>query len=374
MKVAIIGSRGYPSTYSGFETLLRRLSPFLVGQGHEVRVYCRTGRKMSFRWRSSFHEGVEQRYTPGIEGKATSTLSYGLSACIDAAGWRPDVALVLNVANGYYLPFLKARDIPTAVNVDGIEWERAKWSPLGRAVFRQGAKLSAKYADALVADSLAIKAYWNDVFSRDSSYISYGGDIVKEPGTDLLLPRGLKPGRFVLTVARMVPENRLDLLLDAFEHLPAGTELVIVGSSVGRSELEDRVRSLATSKSNVTWLGHVSDQRLLSQLWGHCGAYWHGHSVGGTNPSLLQALGHGAPVIALDTVYNREVLEKMDQVCPGDSSLLAAQLGELLADEAIREKLKQRGREIVGERYRWPDVCERYENVLSELSNHRIVV
>lgn len=361
-RFAILGSRGYPSTYSGFETLVRELSPRLQAAGHDVEVYCRAQR--TGRTRTDQVDGITRVWTAGLEGKATSTLSYGLTSTLDARRRRPDAALILNVANGYYLPLLRRAGVPTVVNVDGIEWERDKWSRLGKAVFRTGARATARWADHLVADSEAIREYWQRTFDRDSHFLPYGAPVLNEVASDRLAELGLKSGQFLLVVGRVVPENNLEVFLDALQRMGHSVPAVVVGSAVGRSTLQDRLSTTAAAHPSFSWLGHVHDQNLLTQLWGHCGAYWHGHSVGGTNPSLLQALGCGAPVLAVDTVYNREVLGGADQVCPPRADQVAVRLTALMADSAERQRLAAAGRATVLHRYQWDEVCSGYEELL----------
>ena len=154
-RVAIIGTRGYPSYYGGFETLLRYLVPYLTEHGWDVEVYCRRDIEIldSDATERGDHPAVKQVFTLGVESKSLSTLSFGLTSCAHAAWKKPDAALVMNVANGYWLPLLKARNIPTAVNVDGIEWDRAKWGRAAKKVFLLGARMTAKHATTLVFDA-----------------------------------------------------------------------------------------------------------------------------------------------------------------------------------------------------------------------------
>lgn len=362
LNVVLIGSRGYPSTYGGFETFVRRLAPWLVRRGHDVAVYGhgRPGR----RWLHSVDlEGVEARTTHGLPSASLSTLTYGLTACLDAAGRRPDVALLMNVANGFYLPALRARGIPTAVNVDGIEWERGKWGRAARQVFQAGAGWTARFADAIVVDSTAIGDHWRERFGRDSVFIPYGADTVLPTGG---APLSLPPRGYVLGVARLVPENNIDLLLDVAERLP-GTPVVFVGDSATDSDLRRRMES-ASTRGVVRWLGHVRDQELLTQLWAHCGAYFHGHSAGGTNPSLLQAMAARAPVVAFDTVYNREVLGPGAPMVDRDPDRAARVMSSVLADRVLQSALVERQLHTVRERYSWDSVNHAYESLLVSLA------
>ncbi len=369
-KLAIIGSRGFPSTYGGYETLVRYLARHMVRAGHEVTVYCRARDENRRIW---ITEGVRCVATPGRDTKTLSTLSFGLTSIADASFRRFDAALVLNIANGFWVPALRAARIPFAVNTDGIEWEREKWNAAGKAAFKAGAHMTAKTAPALVCDSEAIGAIWKDLFGRSSVFIPYGGDVVETPGRDRLDAVGFDDTPYILVVARLAPENNVELTLDAVERLNGERmKTVIVGSANFDSPIEHRLKALAKSGA-VTWLGHVDDQRLLTQLWANSAAYIHGHSVGGTNPALLQALGAGAPTLALDTPYSREVLSADDQLFPHDAEALAERIRGVIQDANLQEVMRKRGRKIIQERYTWQDVCERYTDLLVTLAEGRPV-
>ncbi|MBT1620445.1 DUF1972 domain-containing protein [Curtobacterium flaccumfaciens pv. flaccumfaciens] len=360
-RVAIIGTRGYPSYYGGFETAVRRLVPNLADAGWDVTVYGRKGTQNDDPTRDP---RVAVRQTRGIESKALSTLTYGLTASSDAIVRGSDVALVMNVANGFWLPFLRLRGIPTVVNVDGIEWERAKWGKLARAVFRAGAWLTAKFADTIVVDAEAIGDYWRKKFGRESVFIPYGGDL--DAGFDV--PLGLRRRQYVLVVARFVPENTIAEFLEAAEALADEHDVVIVGSSGYGGELDERARALADGNEKVQWLGHLSDDRLLHALWEHAGVYFHGHSVGGTNPALVQAMALGAPTVALDTVYNREVLG-VDHTAfvPAEPREIASAIVTVLGDPEQQEHMSALATERARHRYSWRSVAEGYEAALRQL-------
>lgn len=367
MRISIVGSRGYPSTYGGFETLVRHLAPWLTTRGHDVTVYAREERHR-FRFAISSHEGVRRVFTPGVAGKNSSTLTHGFSASARESILREsDAVLVLNVAHGPMLPMFRAAKVPTLVNVDGLEWERDKWGRVAKTVFRTAARLTAHYADGLIADSVSIADHWRREFARESTFIPYGAEESMALHR-LPHPLRLEPGKYLLCVARLVEENNVDMLIDAARRLGPSTPVVIVGSGSPGTRLESmRQAHHQPYDVDLRWLGHIGDQALLHTLWSNTGAYWHGHSVGGTNPALLQAMQCGAPVVAFDSVFNREVLGDDGFFCQNPSELAASVL-KLLSDGESRGKQVIRQQEIIAARYQWDDVCRAYEEALSQLA------
>lgn len=348
--VSILGTRGYPSYYGGFETLVRHIAPYLADAGWEVTVY---GRKSAVELDDPHrHYGVTSVLTPGIDSKSASTLSHGLFATASVLRQRPDVVLALNVANGYFLPMLRAAGIPVAMNVDGLEWERDKWGSLAKRMFRAGADLSARYATQLIYDSLEVEAYWREAYGRAGDFIPYGG---KSP-RQLPLPPHVIRGAYVLYVARFTPENSLTDFLEAAESLPISIPVIIVGSSGYGGMFDEQVRRLSAVRPNIRWYGHVADDDLLLALWQHCGVYFHGHTVGGTNPALVQAMACGAPIVAADNRYNREVLGAGGMYTTVSASAIACSLTQVLSSSTLRHRLSANAIERAAAHYTWDDV------------------
>jgi glycosyltransferase involved in cell wall biosynthesis len=367
LKIAILGSRGYPSTYGGFETFVRVLAPNLRARGHEVTVYGRMNRP---RHRRFFEGDIGVIDVLGLDSKQLSTLSSGLTASVDAALRGFDAAIVVNVANAFFLPFLRARGIGTVLNVDGLEWERGKWGRAAQAAFRSGAKLAAKWSDRLVADSRAISATWLRDFGVEPTFIPYGADLVASNGSRRVTQLGLEHEQYVLVVARFAPENNIDLTLDAIDLLTPRPPLVVVGTGNYRSPLDSRLDRLE-GRGEVLRLGHVNDPDLLNDLWSHAGVYVHGHSVGGTNPALLQALAAGAPTLAFPSPFNDEVVGTPRLLYERAPSRLAHRVRDVLASPGVREEMRTLGRARIAAAYQWSDVCDAYERELSLVAERR---
>lgn len=289
-------------------------------------------------------------------------MTYGFTACWSAFVQKPDVALIMNVANGYWIPLLRMRGIPTLVNVDGIEWERAKWGRLAKFIFHTGAKFTARFGSRMVYDSLEIARRWKAEFGLDGDFIPYGGDVPDElPVVDGLTHRG-----YILAVARFVPENTIPEFLEAAVSLSEKWPIVIVGSTGYGGDLDEKAAQLDREHANVHWLGHVSDDQKLLSLWQHSGAYFHGHSVGGTNPALVQAMAAGAPIVARDTPYNREVLGEGAVVVQPSPEAIVRALDGAMSDVGALEAGVARNRARAIEQYSWHGVCSSYDAALTQ--------
>lgn len=347
--------------------MLRHLVPYLLKEDHTVDVYCRGGvPKPSDEQTGQHQDKLNQIFTKGIESKSISTLSFGLSSAINASRRKPDIALVMNVANGYWLPLLRSKRIPTIVNVDGIEWDRDKWGPIAKTVFRTGATMTARFADQLIVDSENIGNRWKDDFGRESVFIPYGGT---QETAEEITPK-YDPGTYVLYVARFVPENSILEFAQAAEEISQTHQVVIVGSSGYAGEIEERIEKLSERNSKIDWLGHINDDAQLHSLWRNSGAYYHGHSVGGTNPALVQAMACGAAVVARDTIYNREVLGDAGIYAEHDPTDISAKVANVLADRRLRDRMKVRSKLRQQEHYTWDAVCRKYESAMEETILH----
>lgn len=356
MKIAIVGSRGFPSTYGGFETFVREFAPFAAGEGHEVTVYGHGNDEPSSYW----VDNVQVINVVGSQSKSAATATHGLNAFLDARRRSFDVALVLNPANGPFLPLLRC---PSVVNPDGLEWRREKWGPIAKGAFLSGALAVARWADEIVVDSLAIGRYWRVAFKRDTTFIPYGADVVLDHDADPVRELGLEPGNYALSVARLAPENNVELAVHALARMPSDATLLVVGDANYHSPTVALLRNVQRRDARLKWVGRIDDQQLLGTLWGNAAVHLHGHSVGGTNPALLQGMGHGAGPIAFRSPFNQEVLGCTDRLYR-DSYELADLWTNVLDRPIAQERWKQRCQERVAEHYSWRSVCRDYLKVL----------
>lgn len=372
MKIAMVGTRGVPARYGGFETCVEEVGRRLVERGHEVVVYCRTplaDGTGSAPVLPTEHLGMQLVQLPAVRHKVLETLSHtGLSAA-HAFVHRPDVALVFNAANSVFLPAFRAAGIPVATHVDGLEWRRAKWGGAGRSFYRKAESLAVRWSDALIADADGISDYYRDEFDADTVRIAYGAPIIdaSEIGHAGIAELGLAPQGYHLVVARFEPENHVDVIVDGYVRSSADKPLVVVGSAPYSDQYTARVRALGDDR--VRFLGGVWDQNLLDQLYANSATYLHGHSVGGTNPSLLRAIGAAAPSICFDVEFNREVTRAAGRYFANPDDVARA----VEAAEADPAATAARGRagQARARDYDWDDVAGRYEQLCAELPARR---
>lgn len=305
LDIGVYGARGVPSTYSGYETFLTAFLPELVTRGHSVTMYCRR----SGPDRPRTYRGVRNVYLPSIETKQLSTMTHGMIASIAARAHRHDVVLAVNVANAPFCALARYTGQPIVLNTDGQEWLRGKWGRVARSYFLRSARIASRSANALVADSIGMAEIYAAQFGARSTVIPYPWTALPVPAEPTVLrEHGLVAGRFVCLAGRLIPENNAVPLVESYLAGTMDWPFVVLGEANYDSPVERRLRSLASGDARLRLLGHVSDRSSFASIIGSAGVYLHGHSVGGINPSLVEAMGSRALIVALDTVFNREAL------------------------------------------------------------------
>ena len=303
-------------------------------------------------------------YLPAMRRRSLETLSHtGLSAA-HLFLRRADAAIVFNAANSPWLPVLRAAGIPVATHVDGLEWKRAKWGTWGKRYYRVAESLAVRWSDALIADAAGIQEYYRREFGVDSTRLAYGAPILDPGNADRLGELDLEPDKYHLVVARFEPENHVHLIVEGYAKSTAELPLVVVGSAPYADAYTRHLKALGDAR--VRFIGGVWDQDLLDQLYANARVYWHGHSVGGTNPSLLRAMGAGAAVNAFDVNFNREVLGDNGRYFAG-ADVIPALLDDAedpLSDTALRGKQSQ----VDALAYDWNAVADGYEALCHELA------
>ncbi len=360
MRLAILGTRGIPARYGGFETLAEELSARLAARGHEVTVYTRSRYAQAglSRWR-----GAKIRVLPTIPTKYLDTVAHGILSGFDAAWERYDAVLVCNAINAAFsfLPRLLGRT-RVVLNVDGLERNRRKWNALGRLAYRFSEALSTRLPDAVVSDALVIRDYYRQRYGFPSLFIPYGGDLPEPRGAETLERLGLAREGYVLYVSRLEPENNAEAVVRAYREVPGDAPLVVVGDAPYAGGYIAGVKSCADAR--VLFPGAIYGEGYRQLLAG-AAVYVQATEVGGTHPALVEALGYGRVVCYHHSPENEEVAG--GAALPFDvrrPETLARLLRAILGDPGSYSVWKERARDRARERYRWEDVTDRYESVL----------
>lgn len=359
----MVGTRGVPAAYGGFETAVEEVGRRLADRGHRVVVYTRGSAS-----REKHYLGMDVVHLPAVPIKQVETLSHtGFSALHLTTRRRPDAAFVFNAANSPFLPLLRLRRVPVALHMDGLEWRRSKWGPRGKAYYRWAEQFGVRQADALIADAPGIADYYEHQFGVPTELIRYGAPILESPQLQRLDELDLEPGAFHVAVARFEPENHVREIVEGYRRSGAQHPLIVVGSAPYAAAYTQQVAAAAEGDSRIRLIGGVYDQELLDALYAGALTYAHGHSVGGTNPSLLRAIGAGTAVIAFDVPFNREVLDGQGWFFrSADDAAQAFDDAESALDRvsAVSETVRARAHE----HFRWSEVTDAYEALAHELS------
>ena len=366
MKVSIIGSRGYPYVYSGYETLIKHLAEGLVSKGVDVTVYCHKG---LFDEMPKYVNGVELVYLPTIERKSLSQLIHSFLSFVHLLFHRPDVVFVVNAANGPFGLLTKVFRIPSCINVDGLEWLRPKWKGLGAKYFKWSARQATKFYDLIINDSDEMKRVYQETFGVDSEVIAYGGIIRKSKNPGLISQWELIPDGYYLVVGRLIPDNNADIIVKGFLASNSKRKLVIVGDVPYRDEYADKIK--ATTDPRMVFTGYVTDQDQLAELYHQAYAYFHGHEYGGTNPTMLKALAYGSAILALETPFNREMLNDTEfgLYFEKQSESIRQLVNRVDVDQELMQGLKENSIKGIKQKYTWNYVVDQYYGVFKRLSN-----
>jgi glycosyltransferase involved in cell wall biosynthesis len=357
VRIALLGTRGIPANYGGFETFAEELSTRLVQRGHEVTVYGRQ------RYPEPLYRGVRLQYLSTIRHKYLETIAHTFLSTLHLLAHRADVALYCNGANAIFTPLPRLAGMPVALNVDGIERKRKKWNRVARAWYLASEWLATFCPSQVITDALAIQTYYLERWGKRTTFIPYGADVGQLDTSDALDGLGLERRRYFLYVSRMEPENHALAVREAFERVSTPMKLALVGDAPYADDYIRRVRD--TRDPRIVIPGAIYGQGYR-ELGSHCFAYIHATEVGGTHPALIEAMGRGALVLYRNTPENDEVAGGAG--IPFEPEELAAKIELALAmPEERRDLLRRKAMERVRERYSWDAVTDQYERLLKAL-------
>lgn len=366
MKIAILGTRGIPNNYGGFEQCAEYLSVGLVEKGHAVTIYSPAFHP----YKENHYKGVKiiKKASPqNIFGQSASNFIYDYLCLKDAVKQDFDIILELGlITSSLSIIFCRKRGKIIVTNIDGLEWKRPKWNKIVQKVTKTLEKYGIKYSDYLIADNIAMQQYIYNEYNRDSEFISYGAIDAKMPNARCLLEYGINTNNYLLSIARLEPENNLEMMFDAYVESGIKIPYFVVGqhlTSYG-DFLKDKYRD-----KGIIFLGGIFNKDNLDNIRYYSTFYLHGHSVGGTNPALLEAMAAQTFILAHDNEFNKSVVKSNAFYFDSVSAL-----AELLKDREIIKKKKtfvKNNLTRIDKVYRWSIVINQYESYFKSILDNK---
>ena len=361
MKLGILGTRGIPNHYGGFEQFAAFVSVHLVERGHEVSVYCSSLHP----YQESSWKGVNLIHCQDFEDKigTAGQFIYDLNCILDSRKRDFDVLLQLGYTSSSVWSFLFSSKYSLATNMDGLEWKRSKFSKPVQTFLKKAESWAVKASDVLIADSIGIQDYLRKKYELESTYIAYGAELFEAPDEVLLEEFDLKPYQYHLLVARIEPENNIQTILEGYAASKQELPFVVIGKM--ETPLAESLQAAYASNPNIRFIGGVYDQLKLNNLRHFSNLYFHGHSVGGTNPSLLEAMACSALVAPFDCIFNRSII--------GDEAFYFENSNQvkILIDKGVSDQKRQvliaENRKKIAEEFSWEAIASAYENLLCNL-------
>jgi glycosyltransferase involved in cell wall biosynthesis len=357
MRIAVVGTRGIPANYGGFETFAEELSTRLAERGHAVTVYCREKPK------ANVYRGVRLQYLPTIRHKYFDTIAHTFLSTLHILTQRYDVLLYCNAANAIFTAWPRLLGMPTALNVDGLERRRKKWNRVAKAWYLLSEWLATWCCSAVVSDAGNIRAYYSRRYGKESTFIPYGAEVGPVEQDCAVRKLGLVPGRYVLYVSRMEPENNALMVRQAFEEVDTDCKLALIGDAPYSDEYIRQVKD--TRDPRVLIPGAIYGDGY-HQLQSHSAVYVQATEVGGTHPALIEAMGRGALVLYLSTSENEEVAG--DGGVPFTTDLVQKLSWALSLSDEERQEWGRRAMERVSRLYSWDAVTSQYEELFRTIA------
>jgi glycosyltransferase involved in cell wall biosynthesis len=358
LKIGILGSRGIPNAYGGFEEFAQHLAEGLVKKGHEVFVY----NSSLHPYKEKTWRGAHIIHCTDWEDKleAAGQFIYDFNCILDARKRDYDILLQLGYTSNSIWHWLWPKNTVNIVNMDGLEWKRTQYSKPVRQFIKKAEAWAAKHADYMVADSRGIQQHISDTYQKQSVFIPYAAEVFIRPDSSLLKQHQLQPYQYYLVVSRLEPENNVAMIIEGYMNSKQNGELVIVG---GINKFGKQLQTKYKSKK-IKFIGAVYDKSILNNLRHFSRLHFHGHSVGGTNPSLLEAMACQCNIAAHNNIFNKAILK-------GDAEYFsnAAEVSAILNSEyyeigsALR---KEKNLRKIDEIYNWENIVDAYECLMIE--------
>lgn len=370
MKIALLGTRGVPASYSGFETCVEQLGKRLVQRGHEVTVYCRSHH---ISYAEPAYEGMRLVKLPTIANKYLDTLVHSFVSSVHALRQGYDIGLYFIAGNSPVTWIPRLAGTKTLLNVDGLDWKREKWPELAKKYIQLAEFLATKLPNAYLTDSHVVQGYYRDRFNSEPPYIPYGSDIEHVPAGETLQQWGLESGKYVLFVGRMVPENCIHHLIEAFRGLQTDLKCVVVGDAAYAEEYKAQLHALGAGDERVVFTGYVFG-RGYHELGSNAHIFVETSGVGGTHPALVEAMAFGSCVVVNDTPENLETIGNAGFGYDGKqgAASLRKVLQFLLGQPAVVDSYRALARERAQAVYSWDAVTDAYERMFYTLTRAQL--
>jgi glycosyltransferase involved in cell wall biosynthesis len=363
VKIALLGTRGIPANYGGFETCAEELGARLVQRGHDVTVYCRSHH---VHYREPVYRGIRLVRLPTIPNKYLDTITHATISTLHALTQGYDVVLMFIAGNSpiSFVPRLAGQRV--ALNVDGLDWKRRKWPPLAKKYIQFAEWLATKLPNAVITDARHVQSYYRNHYHTETTFIAYGADVAPLPAGDYLSRYDLEPRKYVLFVGRLVPENCVHHLVNAFGQLETDMRCVIVGDAPYADTYIQALK--ARAGANVVFTGYLYGDGYR-ELSSHAYAFVESSEVGGTHPALLEAMAFGNVVIVNDTRENVETIGEAGLSYDGreGSAALTRVLQTVIDQPALAEEYRCRAQERVAQHFTWDAVTDQYEDLFRRM-------
>lgn len=361
LKIALMGTRGIPASYSGFETCVEQLGQRLVERGHDVTVYCRSHH---ITYTEPVYKGMRLVKLPTIANKYLDTMVHSLISSLHAVPQRYDVALYFIAGNSPVTWILRPLGTKTLINVDGLDWKREKWPALAKKYIQFAEYLATRLPTGYLTDSKVVQQYYRDTYGSVPPYIPYGSDVDILPPGETLRQFGLEPGRYVLFVGRLVPENCAHHLVEAFRQLDTDLKCVIVGDAAYAEEYIGQLKAAAAGDPRIVFTGYVFGKGY-HELGSNALVFVETSGVGGTHPALVEAMAHGSCTVVNDTPENLETIGSAGFAYAGKEGAAALRplLQRLLDDPALTKEYAAKARQRANTVYTWESVTDEYERL-----------
>lgn len=366
MKIALMGTRGVPASYSGFETCVEQLGKRLVERGHDVTVYCRSHH---IDYDEPYYKGMRLVKLPTISNKYLDTIVHSFISSIHALFQRFDVAVYFIAGNSPVSWIPRLVGTKTVLNVDGLDWKREKWPLFAKLYIQMAEYLATKLPNMYLTDCNVVQNYYKDRFNDTPPYITYGSDVEILPPGETLEKFGLEQNKYVLFVGRLVPENCAHHLVEAFRKLETDMKCVIVGDSAYSQDYIESLKELAADDPRIIFTGYVFGKGY-HELGSNASIFVETSGVGGTHPALVEAMAHGSCIIVNNTPVNLETIDEAGFAYIGDKGAedLKDVLRPLIENPVVIEEYAQKAKQRAATEYSWDVITSQYERLLYDLS------